>query len=208
MVKIDKKTHKIYESNFHEIETNKDLIIIGDTSRKKSNHIVRMKYRDYGLSTEWNTFTISRDGVIYQHYDPKYYSDFIGDKLLDKRSISVLFENMGYIYHSDGKYYNWINEECENIQDLYRKHWKIGYFWEKYTEKQYKSFVDLSLYLFDKFNIPKNIIATNLYEENSYDYQGIISRSNLYKEDVDVNPSFNYDKIIQMISEKTTINQD
>lgn len=208
MLKIDRETYKISENNFNKKETEKNLIIIGDTSRKNSNHLNRMMYKDFGLNKSWNTYTISREGNVYEHYDPKYFSDFTSKPSINNRCISILFENMGYIYHDEGKYYNWINEECEDISKLFRKHWKFGYFWEKYTEEQYESFVDLIVYLIKKYEIPNNIIATNLYEEFSHEYKGIISRSNLNKNEIDVNPSFDYDKVIKMISKEIEINED
>lgn len=203
MLRIDKKTHRIKENdNFVKHKTNKDLVIIGDTSRKDSNHIKRMKYKDFGYSREWNTYTITRKGVVYEHFDPKYYSDFAGDEFINKRNISILFENMGFLYNEDDHYFNWIREECDDIKSIYRKHWKIGYYWEKYTEPQYQSFVELLIRLFKNFKIPQKLIENNLYYEESYNYTGVLSCSNLSKEEVDVNPSFDYEKVFNMLEEK------
>lgn len=206
MINIDKKKYKIGEDNYIKKKTKKDLIIIGDTCRSGSNHIIRMQQKDFGNSREWNTFTISRDGKIYQHYNPDYYSDYSGDVKIDKRSISILFENMNCLNAVDEKYYNWINEECKDIHNIYKKYWKSGYYWEKYTEEQYNSLAGLLIELFDKYkDIPNRIIASNLYESESYNYKGVLSRSNISKEEVDVNPSFDYKKLITLISEKIEI---
>jgi hypothetical protein len=165
MINIDKKKYKIGENNYIKKKTKKDLIIIGDTCRSGSNHIIRMQQKDFGNSREWNTFTISRDGKIYQHYNPDYYSDYSGDPKIDKRSISILFENMNCLNAVDDKYYNWINEECKDINNIYKKYWKSGYYWEKYTEEQYNSLAGLLIELFDKYkDIPNRIIASNLYD--------------------------------------------
>lgn len=209
MINIDKKKYKIGEDNYIKKKTKKELIIIGDTCRSDSNHIIRMQQKDFGNSREWNTFTISRDGKIYQHYNPDYYSNYSGDSKIDKRSISILFENMNYLNVVDDKYFNWINEECKDINNIYKKYWKSGYYWEKYTEEQYISFVDLLVDLFDKYkDIPNRIIPSNLYESESYTYKGVLSRSNISKEEVDVNPSFDYKKVITLLSEKIEIKED
>jgi len=206
MINIDKKKYKIGEDNYIKKKTKKNLIIIGDTCRSSSNHIIRMQQKDFGNSREWNTFTISRDGKIYQHYNPDYYSDYSGDVKIDKRSISILFENMNCLNAVDEKYYNWINEECKDIHNIYKKYWKSGYYWEKYTEEQYNSLAGLLIELFDKYkDIPNRIIASNLYESESYNYKGVLSRSNISKEEVDVNPSFDYKKLISLISNKIEI---
>lgn len=209
MINIDKKKYKIGKDNYIKKKTKKELIIIGDTCRSDSNHIIRMQQKDFGNSREWNTFTISRDGKIYQHYNPDYYSNYSGDSKIDKRSISILFENMNYLNVVDDKYFNWINEECKDINNIYKKYWKSGYYWEKYTEEQYISFVDLLVDLFDKYkDIPNRIISSNLYESESYTYKGVLSRSNISKEEVDVNPSFDYKKVITLLSEKIEIKED
>lgn len=209
MINIDKKKYKIGEDNYIKKKTKKELIIIGDTCRSDSNHIIRMQQKDFGNSREWNTFTISRDGKIYQHYNPDYYSNYSGDSKIDKRSISILFENMNYLNVVDDKYFNWINEECKDINNIYKKYWKSGYYWEKYTEEQYISFVDLLVDLFGKYkDIPNRIIPSNLYESESYTYKGVLSRSNISKEEVDVNPSFDYKKVITLLSEKIEIKED
>lgn len=209
MINIDKKKYKIGEDNYIKKKTKKDLIIIGDTCRSDSNHIIRMQQKDFGNSREWNTFTISRDGKIYQHYNPDYYSNYSGDSKIDKRSISILFENMNYLNVVDDKYFNWINEECKDINNIYKKYWKSGYYWEKYTEEQYISFVDLLVDLFDKYkDIPNRIIPSNIYESESYTYKGVLSRSNISKEEVDVNPSFDYKRVVTLLSEKIEIKED
>lgn len=203
MLRVDKKTYRVKEKdNYIKYKTNKDLIIIGDTSRKGNNHIKRMLYKDFGYSREWNTYTITREGIVYEHFDPKYFSEFSGDENINKRSISILFENMGFLYKENNRFYNWIHEECENLDLIFRKHWKIGYYWEKYTEKQYVSFVELLIRLFKNFKIPQRMIDNNLYYEDSYDYKGVLSCSNLSKEEVDVNPSFDYNKVLSMLKKR------
>ena len=209
MIRINKKKYRIDEDNINKRKTKKSLIIIGDTCRKDSNHIIRMQQKDFGNSREWNTYTITREGKIYEHYDPQYYSDFSGDKKLDKRSISILFENMNYLSAEDERFFNWINEECEDIKNIHRKYWKSGFYWETYTDEQYKSFVELLVKLFNEFTeIPQRIIPSNLYDSDSYNYEGVLSRSNLSKEEVDVNPSFNYEKVVELLSEKIEIKKD
>lgn len=200
---IDKETHKISDKNYIKKVTNKDLIILGDTCRKDSNHIIRMKHKEFGISREWNTYTISRDGKIFEHYNPKYYSEYSGDKNIDRRSIVILFENMNVLFEINDKYFNWINEECDNIHNIYRKLWKTNnYYWEKYTNEQYNSFVDLAIYLIEEFDIPKKIYGSNIFFSDSYNYKGILSKSNLSKDDIDINPSFEYENVSKLLINK------
>lgn len=201
-MEINRVDFRIKDDNIIKQETEKNNILIGDTCRKGSNHIYRMIYKDYGLSREWNTYTITRNGIIYEHFNPKYYNEFIGDNDLDKKTITVLFENMNMLYNYNDKYYNWINEECNEKDKIYEKLWKNCFFWEKYTTQQYDAFAYLVKYLIENFNIYKNIIKDNLYYEDYKNFNGILTSSNIFKDEVDVNPSFDYDLIISKLKEE------
>lgn len=195
-MKIDKTIYNISENNYIKKESNKDLIILGDTCRSESNHIKRMYLKDNKKSLAWNTYTISRNGEIYEHFDPIYYSEFTDDYSINKRSISILIENMNLLYIDNGEYLNWMNEKCET--DVLKKQWKGGYFWEKYTTNQYDSLIYLLKYLFEEFkDIPKEFIDFNHYDSDLLKYKGILCRSNIFKNEYDLNPSFDYEYVMK-----------
>ena len=114
-IKIDKTTHAVADYNHSRSQSLKSQIVISFSQRLNDYHIVRLKHKEFGLTKKWNTFTIGRDGSIYQHFDSKYYSNFIGNKDADKQSISIVIENMGYLIQSpNGEYVNWLNEICDS----------------------------------------------------------------------------------------------
>ena len=96
MLKIDSETYKIGDDNHYKTQNVKTQIVLGTSLRKENFHIIRLQHKEIGNTKKWNTFTIARNGVIYQHFDSKLYSDFLGIKEADKRLISIIVENMGY----------------------------------------------------------------------------------------------------------------
>jgi len=109
-MQIDKTTYKIKEVNRYRTQIAKTQIVLATSLRKDNYHIKRLLHKDFGKTKKWNTYTISRDGVVYQHYDDKYHTDFLGVKEVDKQSISIVLENMGCLFQtSESKYINWLN---------------------------------------------------------------------------------------------------
>lgn len=198
MMHIDKETYKISKNNHYKTKTKKTQIVIGSSLRKDNYHITRLKHKEYGNSKKWNTFSISRNGNIYQHYDEKYYSDFLGVKEGDKISISILLENMGCLFKtSSGKYMNWLNEYCD-ADRVVEKEW-LGYdFWEKYSDEQLESLVKLINFLTEKHNIPKKFIDFHTYHKNTHKFKGIVFKGNYIEDSSDMNPLLNTDQLIEM----------
>jgi N-acetyl-anhydromuramyl-L-alanine amidase AmpD len=199
-LKIDKTTYNIPSENYYKSKNKKTQIILAGSLRSESNHIKRLSKKSYGMTKKWCTYTISRDGKIYQHYDPKYYTDFMVDKEIDKKSISIVLENMGSLFYDDetDKWYNWIMETCTN-ELVYEKHWKSGRYWESYTEKQFISTIELCKYLSKKYNIILDSLGLNVYESFTKNFQGIVTRSNYDIDYSDLNPQFNFKRFLKEI---------
>jgi len=199
-MQIDVKTYKISKDNHYKTKTKKSQIIIGSSLRKDNYHIKRLLHKEYGNTKKWNTFTISRDGKIYQHYDDKYYSDFLGIKEGDKISISIVLENMGCLFETEsGKYMNWLNEFCDNDR-VVEKEWLSYDYWEKYTDDQLDSLIELIEFLCDKHNIPKTFIEFHSYHKNIHKFKGIVFKGNYIEDSSDMNPLLNTDQLTEMLS--------
>lgn len=189
---IDKETYKIDNKNFYKTVTTKTQIVLCGSLRKKNFAITRLQHKDFGKSKKWNTFTISREGVVYQHYDPKYYTDFMGIKEIDKQSISIVFENLGgLIKLSEKEYVNWIYEMC-SVDNIFKKAWSNYMFWEKYTEAQINNCVELCKELCEEFSIRTKVIGFNSFHKDTIKFNGIVTRSNYFEAATDLNPSFDF----------------
>jgi len=198
---LDKDTYAVDGRNYHFAKSKKNQIILGGSLRKDSNHIQHLLRKDNGNSKRWPTFSITRNGTIYQHYDPQFYSDYMGVKEIDKRSISVVLENMGMLTFNADKecFVNWANEECDEKLVLDRL-WKNCRYWEKYSEPQYESLANLCNYLSKEYEVHMDALGFNVFHEESEKFQGILTRSNYDSDYTDLNPSFDFQKFMKMLN--------
>ena len=188
MGNIDTITYKVKDINRYKTQSVKKQIIVCPSQRKSNYHISRLIHKEFGKTKRWNTFTIARDGTIYQHYDTKYHSDFLGIKEVDKQSISIVLENMGCLFKTTSDVYiNWLNEECEE-KNVAVKQWFGFTYWENFTDKQIKSLIFLCDFLSEKHSIPKKIIDFGDYHKDSVKFKGLLFRSNFFENRSDRNP--------------------
>jgi N-acetyl-anhydromuramyl-L-alanine amidase AmpD len=196
---IDNTTFSLKNENFYQIETKKTQIILADSLRNDSNLIKHLNIIEDGNSKRWSTYTITREGKIYQHYDPKYYTEFMKNPAIDKKSISIVIENMGLLKYSNNTYKNWINEICDESK-VFSKSWRNGLYWETYTNEQYKSLSFLCDKLINNFNINRDCIGNNVTQEKTFDFNGIVCRSNYGFMFNDLNPSFDFKKFLKKLN--------
>ena len=201
MKRIDRKTHKIGDGNRYKSVTEKSQIIISFSLRKDDYHIKRLKHKEYGNTKKWNTFSITREGEIFEHYDPKYYSDFSGAKNVDKKSISIVLENMGTLTKSDETLYiNWINEVCLD-SCVVEKKWLGQKYWEMFSEKQIESTMHLCKKLCKQFDIPTKIIDFPQYHKDIVKFNGVVLKSNYFEDCNNINPLFDLMYFNELLNE-------
>lgn len=199
MMHIEKETYKIDEKNYYKTKTTKTQIVIGVSLRKDNNHITRLKHKEYGKTKRWNTFTISRDGKIYQHYDDNYYTDFIGIKEGDKHSISIVLENMGALYTiSNGKHVNSLNEVCDENNVIEKELYGYNY-WEIFPDIQIETLITLCKAICQKHKITKKFIEFNHYHNEIHKFKGIVFKGNYIEDSSDITPLFQIPKLQEML---------
>lgn len=204
MIQIDNSTHPTKEFNRYKTQIAKTQIIIGMSLRKDGNHIVRLKNKDYHKTKRWNTYTISRSGVIYEHYDPKYHTDYLEIKDVDKKSISIVLENMGNLFESQkDKYINWLNEVCAN-ENVVEESFLGYHFWEKISDEQLNSTVELCKMLCDEYNIPKTVIDFQYHHKDIAKFRGIVFKSNYIEESNEAHPLFDVVKFNNLLQIEIT----
>jgi len=94
-------------------------------------------------------------------------------------------------------YVNWIGDIYNGIP--YERKWRDYFFWDKYTNNQYESLTTLIKILMSEMKIPKEITGHNTKINGIEMYKGIVSRSNFDVNYTDVNPSFDFDKLRNII---------
>jgi N-acetyl-anhydromuramyl-L-alanine amidase AmpD len=206
---IDKKTYNLSNKNYHKKEFIKHQIIIGNSFSENLNHLKRWEHRLGGEYTKTSTFTIDRKGNIYQHYDPKYYSDFIGDKMIDKKIISITIENQGWLLKDllKDKYIDWVGNIYKRRAKVIEKKWRGFIYWDPYTNSQIKACEELLYYLCEKYNITCSCVGHNTYIDGIESFAGITYRSNFYKEKTDLSPAWNFSNFKNKIEKKYTENE-
>jgi len=200
MLKIDTETYKIKDINHYKAQCAKTQIVLATSLRKDGYYITRLQHKEYGNTKKWNTYTVTRDGLVFQHFDDKFHSDFLGIKEADKKLISIVIENMGVLFKTpDDKYINWLNEVCPE-SNMVEKQWRGYNYWEKFTDEQIESVVQLCKKLCDEYNIPKQCIEFHQYHKDTIKFRGIVFRSNYIEDSSDINPLFDISKFNEMLA--------
>ena len=200
MKHIDQETYKVVKECYYKSKHVKTQIIIGSSLRKDNNNSTHLKHKNRGKHKHWSCYTVGRDGSIFEHYDPLYYSDFMGKKAVDKISISVILENMGGLVKvGDNKYINWLNEECDS-KNVGKKKWMLNTYWELYPTNQMKGLAELCKFLCEKFDIRLNCFEIHHHHEQANEYKGILFRSNYDVNGNDLNPFFNIDNFNELLT--------
>ena len=96
-MKVDNLTYELTENNYYNKEFEKKQIVIGNTFNEKFYHFNGWLTRLDGQYTNTANYTITRKGEVYEHFNPTYYSDFVNEKRVDKKIISIVLENQGWL---------------------------------------------------------------------------------------------------------------
>lgn len=183
------------ENNCHLKVYNKNKIVIGNTLTTKMSHIDLWKNKLNGAFKGVPAYVISTEGQIYQHFNPKYYSEIIKMGNNDREIVSILLENEGWLtkdYQKNelltwcGNIYNKEDGPVANIK------WRGKIRWTPYAQPQMDSLVQLTEYLIERFNINRYVSEHNTKILDIEEKEGIYYRSNYNINYMDVSPTFNF----------------
>lgn len=202
---IDKKSFKIKEANYIKDITKKSKIILCNSFSSSMEFANGWILRLGGEYKNTTAFSVDRDGSIYQHFDPKYYSFMVDDDKVNEDSIGITLVNEGWLDMTiDGDLINLRGQIYDKSGGFKNQYWRGFNDWVLYTEEQYEALAELILYLNKKFNIYNKVITHNTRLSNPNIYDGVLSRSNFNKDTTDVSPAFNFNKLKNEIDEKRT----
>ena len=171
-------------------QKNKNKIILINTFRDIKSYLVSLKYRHNGEYDKIPNYVITKKGEILRLLGDTGYSNLFDDKLLKYNSIVIAIENLGWLEKNKdrGMNINWIGD-IYNGEPYYKK-WRDYDFWDVYTEAQMNSLASLCSEICDRMKINKKFIGHNIKTDINLKFNGILSRSNIYKSYTDVSPSF------------------
>jgi len=189
---FDNVTHRLSSDNYIPIVTDKKYIIIGNSFNHDMKHVSGWKKRYNGLYTKTAAFTIANNGVIYNHFDSKYYSNYFKNKDLNKSSIIILLENDGWLTKDVEKndFLTWYGDIYKEKELIFEKKWRGFNYWSQYNDEQIKAITSLIKILCVEHNIPLSVVNHNTKIDKTIDYKNIMYKSNLDKKFTDVNPSW------------------
>ncbi|MFW5847324.1 MAG: N-acetylmuramoyl-L-alanine amidase [bacterium] len=200
-MKIDKTTFPAPNTGFHKKKTTKKQIIIGFSLREDNNHIQRFYNKSFDDEKSWSTFTIDKKGIVYEHFNPKYYSEYLKSKpKVNPKVISITLSNMGFLTQKEnGDFVNRLNEICPSSQVVQKKIGDLEY-WDSFPAEQIDSLVNLCIYLCKEYNIKQNAIDFVFYNKTTDAFNGIVFRSNYSSENIETNESFDIDNFVEQIN--------
>jgi hypothetical protein len=181
-------------------QKNKNKIILINTFRDIKDYLVSLKYRHNGEYDKIPNYVISKKGEIIQLLGDSGYSNLFNDNLLKYNSIIIAIENLGWLEKKQdrGLHNNWIGDIY--IGNPYYKKWRDYDFWDVYPEAQMNSLASLCSEICDRMKINKKFIGHNTKADVNLKFNGILSRSNIYKTYTDISPSFDiklFEKILE-----------
>lgn len=195
MLKLDKI------SNFKSVGKNKDKkqIILCHTSREVSEYLTSLKFRFNGRFNRIPNFIITKHGEILQLLGETEYSNFLGVESLDKQSVIVCLENLGWLEKKplSNHYISWNRTIYK--EKVFEKKWRDYFFWEPYNDIQTQSSAELCLELCEKLQIEKNCVGHNTKIEGMFKFVGISSRSNYDTRFTDLSPAFDFENFLKNI---------
>jgi len=177
----------------------KKQIILTHTSRGINDYLVGLKYRHNGEYDRIPNYVISREGKILKLLSNVEYSNFFNDKNVNRNSIIISLENLGWLHKEPlkGYYVNWIGDIYNGV--VCEKKWRDYYFWQPYLESQINATVDLCKHLFNEMSIKSNVVGHNTKINGIEKYEGLVTRSNYDVDYTDVSPAFNFDEFLKKI---------
>jgi N-acetyl-anhydromuramyl-L-alanine amidase AmpD len=183
----------------------KKQIILTNTGRDVEEYLTSLKYRMNGKFKRIPHYIVTKDGKIIQTLPDEAYSNYFTEPNVNRNSIIISFENLGWLEKVPLKdyYTNWIGNIYKG--STYEKKWRDYFLWEPYTEIQMQSAAELCIKLVTEHKIEKKCIGHNTKIDNVDKLSGIVSRSNFETIYTDVSPAFNFEKFTTYIKNEQLV---
>jgi len=203
-MRIDKITYKLPINNYLQVESLKKQIVFGHTFNNNMKHVIGWLHRYNGLYQKTSAFTIDINGVIHQHFNPKYQSRYFNNLDQDKKSIIILNENEGWLLknNQNNQFINWKGDIYKQHNQVIEKKWRGYDYWVGYNEEQFNSAYNLTNLLCEEFKIPLITIGHNTKVDDLDEYRGIVYKSNLDRQYTDLSPAWDCSRFKEIIENK------
>ena len=193
-------------------ECSKSQIVLHHTVSANGKNTADYFSADKGKSRIAVPYVIDKDGNIYELFEPQYWAYHLGLPHVDnvlycKKSIGIEITNEGPLVKREGSYYWWIDPKTSprgknkfngTAVDL-GKPWRGCQYFAGYTDAQVKATAELTKYLCEKFNIPKEFDGSFDFNTTYMSKAGIISHCNVREDKTDISPAFDVNKFKDLL---------
>jgi len=181
------------------IHKKKTQIILCHTSREANEYLTSLKFRYNKKYNKIPHYLLKKDGNVIQLLEDTKYSRFFEDPKINKNSIIITLENLGWLERKplSKDYINWNGTIYKG--EVYEKKWRDYFFWDMYTEYQIDSLSQLTNKICEEFGIDKKCSGHNTKIDGIINFEGIASRSNYESRFTDLSPSFDFEFFLKKI---------
>jgi N-acetyl-anhydromuramyl-L-alanine amidase AmpD len=189
---INDTKYKLSKKNYIADEFSKLQIILANTFNTNMQHFEGWTRRNNGAYKKTAPFTIDIKGNIYQHYDPKYHSKYLGIKGVDEISIPILIENEGWLTMDvqNNVFIDWVGNIYNREDEVVDRKWRDFQYWAPYTDEQLDSTVNLVRFLCEEHNIPFKCVSHIARIEDPDTEVGVLYKSNYNFYYTDLSPAW------------------
>ena len=172
----------------------KTQIILVHTSRNHQDYLKSLIYRFNGKNPKLPHYLINREGKTYQILSNNEYSKYFSDENLNKYSIIICLENLGWLEKEPltSNYINWIGDIYNG--PVFDRKWRDYFFWQPYTTSQISKTIEICKNICNEMSIKKNLIGHNTKINGIEKFKGIVTKSNFDIEFTDLSPAFNFEE--------------
>lgn len=170
----------------------KKQIILCHTSREVEEYLTSLSFRYHTHYDKIPNYVVTKNGKVLQLMNDSCYSNIMHDTNINRNSIIVMLENLGWLEKKPLTDYhvNWIGNIYK--QGTFEKKWRDYFIWQPYTTSQTETTAKLCNYLLEENSIEKNFIGHNTKIDGAERYEGVICRSNFDSMYTDLSPAFDY----------------
>jgi N-acetyl-anhydromuramyl-L-alanine amidase AmpD len=164
------------------------------------NYLASLRYRYNGKFDRIPNYVITKEGKILQLLDNIEHTNYFNEPNINRNGIIISLENLGWLEKQplEDHHINWIGDIYKGKP--FERKWRDYFFWEPYSEEQIKSLVNLVKNLFKVMKIQNNVIGHNTKIKGIEKFEGLVTRSNFNSDYTDMSPAFDFEKIINNLT--------
>jgi N-acetyl-anhydromuramyl-L-alanine amidase AmpD len=185
-------------------KTKKQIVLV-HTGRDVEEYLTSLRYRMNGNYKKVPHYVITKNGQIIQLLKDIETSNYFYNKLINRNSIIVSLENLGWLEKVQLKnyYINWIDNIYKGVP--HERKWRDYFMWDPYTDIQLEKTAELCKLINQKHKIKLNCVGHNTKVDGVEKFEGIITHSNFEQKITDVSPAFDFKKFITYIKDEQPV---